>query len=267
MSTQYNSIQGPYDICRETSIACIERENVETAIKPYIRDAKVLELACGSGYYTYNFLRWGGASVVGVDISTNMMEEAKRRRPTDLSLKTEDRVKFILADCSKPTKYEDGPFDIVFGAWLLNYAPDRASLVEMYRNIELNLKPGGHFVGVTIPPTNDPRASINAECEARPLPEASGKLFYSVHNEVEDGLYFHVHAYTDLGDVAFDCYHLTSDTYEQAAREAGLKGMWEWGVTNVPQRYLEGKGEGGAGLKELKSYLTVPNYGILVIGK
>ena len=273
MSTQYNTIQGPYDLVRKKSIAIIEWENVHSTIAPYIRDANVLELACGSGFYTYSFLEWGARHVLAVDISPVMIEEAKRRRPASLpavnagSNEEKPAVDFLLADCSKPTAYPGGPFDVVFGAWLLNYAPDRAGLIEMFQNIAVNLKPGGHFVAVTVPPTNDPRANVEAECNARPLPDASGGLFYSVHHDVPDGIYFHVHGHTELGDVAFDCYHLTEDLHKEAAREAGLKGEWQWGVTSVPERYLRGEGPGGASFEELKTYVTVPNYGLLVIGK
>ena len=267
MSTQYNSIQAPYDACREKSIAFIEHENVHTTISPYIQNAHVLELACGSGFYTYSFLKWGARSVTAVDISPIMIEEAKRRRPADLHDEKENPIDFIVADCSKPTAYPDGPFDIVFGAWLLNYAPDKKRLVEMFENIAMNLKPGGHFVAVTVPPTNDPKESVDAELKARPPPIGSGALYYEVLNDVQDGIFFRVHGITDVGNFSFDCYHLTEDLHKEAAREAGLKGEWRWGVTSVPERYLKGEGPGGATLDELNTYITVPNYGLLVIGK
>lgn len=269
MSTQYDSIQGPYDYIRTLSIAFIERDNVKDTIAPYIRNARVLEFACGSGFYTYDFLEWGAASVVGVDISPTMLEEA--RRQGEKSAVGKDRatkdVKFILGDGSKPTVYEGGEFDIVFGAWFLNYAPDRAGLIDMFRNIYMNLKPGGHFVSVTCPPASDPEASVEAESNVRPPPEGSGGLYYHKLHDVEDGIYFHVHGKTPLGNVSFNCYHLRQEVYKEAAREAGLQGKQSWGVTSVPQRYLEGKGPGGASMTELESYLTVPNYGLLVVGK
>lgn len=46
-----------------------------------------------------------------------------------------------------------------------------------------------------------------------------------------------------------------------------MKGELEWGVTKVPERYLKGEGPGGAGLAELETYKTIPNYGVLVIVK
>ena len=264
MSTQYDNIQGPYDACRECSIAMIERENVETTVAPYIKNARVLELACGSGFYTYHFLKWGARSVTGVDISPVMIEEAKRRAPSDMMTGTVD---FKLADCSKVTSYEEEPFDIVFGAWLLNYAPDRAALVDMFRNIAINLKGGGRFVGITVPPTQDPAGSIEAEYKLRPPPEGSGFLVGYVAKDVEEGVYFHMHGDTKAGAVDFDCYHLRKDVYESAAREAGLRGKLEWGITSVPERYLRGEGPGGSSLRELESYQKVPNYGILTVAK
>ena len=79
MSTQYDNIQAPYDYIRTKTIAFIEHENVHTTIVPYIKDARVLELACGSGFYAFDILKWGASSVVGVDISHNMVEEARRK--------------------------------------------------------------------------------------------------------------------------------------------------------------------------------------------
>ncbi|KAL8874689.1 MAG: hypothetical protein Q9174_000029 [Haloplaca sp. 1 TL-2023] len=269
MSTQYNSIQGPYDYMRTLSIALIEHENVKDTIAPYIKNARVLELACGSGYYTYDLLRWGATSVVGVDISSTMLDEARRQgeRTGGSQDRAKKMVKFILGDGSKPTMYDGGEFDVVFGAWFLNYAPDRVGLTDMFRNVHMNLKPGGSFVSVTCPPTSNPEASMQAELAVRPPPEGSGALYYHKLHDVADGMYFHAHGHTPVGDISFDCYHLKQEVFEEAAKEAGFQGKLSWGVTSVPQRYLEGKGAGGASMRELESYLTVPNYGLLVVGK
>jgi SAM-dependent methyltransferase len=257
---QYDTIQGPYDYIRTASIAFIERENVQEAITPFISNARVLELACGTGFYTYSFLEWGASFVLGVDISSAMLNENRR-------IGERKEVSFIQADCSIPKAYDGGPFDIVFGAWLLNYAPDRAGLVNMFRNIALNLKDGGRFVSITVPPSSNPIDSMNAEREARPLPAGSGYLIYDYLRGVEDGIYFRVYGDTPVGECSFECYHLKKELYEEAAREAGLKGKLEWGVTKVPERYLKGEGPGGASLEELESYETIPNYGVLVIVK
>ncbi len=137
----------------------------------------------------------------------------------------------------------------------------------MFRNAVLNLKDGGHFVGITVAPTSDPTAFYEAEIQARPPPEGSGGLIYTKTGDVEDGVAVHCHGDTELGSVDIRGWCLRQDVYERAAREAGLKGDLRWEVTRVPERWLRGEGEGGASLEELRSYEEVPGYGFLVVAK
>lgn len=53
---------------------------MQTTVSPFNQNARLLELACESGFYTYDFLRWGARSVVGVDISPIMIDEAGKSR-------------------------------------------------------------------------------------------------------------------------------------------------------------------------------------------
>ncbi|PMD40232.1 S-adenosyl-L-methionine-dependent methyltransferase [Hyaloscypha variabilis F] len=237
----YDKLQRPYDYIRKSTIAAIERENVREAVASFIAKARILELACGSGFYTYKLLEWGASSVLGVDISSVMIDEARH--------------------------LEGGLFDIVFGAWLLNYAPDRTELIKMFRTIAMNLKGGGRFVGVTIVPSSNPLESLIAEAKIRPMPMGSGYIIHQYIKDVEDGIYINVHGDTPIGDLDFKCYHLKQEIHEEAAREAGLKGKFEWGVTKVPDGYLKEGVLGGASLAELETYRTLPHFGVLVIVK
>lgn len=260
MSTQYNTIQAPYDEWRTTSIALIERDNVRSAVAPYIKGSRVLDLACGSGFYTHQFIEWGADRVVCVDISSAMLDKATRGA-TDAS-----KVKFIEQDCSKAQVIDDGQFDLVFGAWLLNYAETKEGLVEMLRLVEVNLKDGGVFVGVTMVPTDDPRAFVKVERDVRPAPGGSGGLLLTVTEEVEDGVKVHVYADKETGEVNFDCWHLRKDVYEEAVRAGGLVGEVEWRTTSVTDEFSERR-EGGASREELESYRKVPHYGMVVVRK
>jgi len=238
---------------------------MQEAVAPFIKDARVLDLACGSGFYSYDFLKWGASKVVGIDISSAMIEEARSSHvPSDSNGAT---IEFKVADCSKPVPYEGRPFDLVSGAWLLNYAPSGRDMAEMFRTVALNLTDGGHFVAVTPPPTQDHTAFVEAERKARPLKKGgSGGLLCSVTGVVKDGIAFHVHADTRRGKVDFDCYHLRKEVCEASAREGGLSGELEWNVTAVPEEFLK-EGEGGASVEEVESYKVTPHFGVLVVAK
>ena len=263
MPTQYDTIQAPYDEMRKRSIALIERANVQSTVEPFIKNANVLDLACGSGFYSYDFLDWGASKVVGVDISSAMVNQARASASPRLPPGNKT-ISFQVADCSKPQAYEGGPFDLVFGAWLLNYAASGKDLTEMFHNVALNLKDGGRFVAVCPPARQDPTAYVKEERNLRP--EGSGGLLCEITKDVEDGILFHVYCHTESGDVNFDCYHLRKDVYEASAKEAGFRGEIKWSVTSVPNEFLTHR-RGGASIEEIESYKVTPHYGMLVVVK
>ena len=204
--------------------------------------------------------------MVGVDLSPAMIEGARAAASSQIP-SSSATIEFRIADCSKPVSYEGGPFDVVFGAWLLNCAPSGKDMVGMYRNVALNLKDGGHFVTVVPPPNQDPAAFVEAEAKARPSElGGSGGLICSVTGVVEDGAIYHAHADTRLGDVDFDGYYLRKAVYEASAREGGLCGELVWRVTTVPDEILKDR-RGGASVEEINSYKVTPHFGILVVAK
>ena len=139
MSNQYDNIGEAYNIKGELAVTLLQDANVEAVIKPYIRGARVLDLACGNGHHSRACIGWGASSVVGVDISPTMIDVARRST-------TSEKIVFEVADCSKPQKYRGGEYDLVFAGWLLNYAPSGSDMADMFRNVALNLKDGGSFI-------------------------------------------------------------------------------------------------------------------------
>ena len=139
MSTQYDNIGEAYNIKKELTYTLLQDANVEAVIKPYIGGARVLDLACGHGLHSRACIGWGASSVVGVDISSTMIDVARRST-------TSENIEYEVADCSKPKTYRGGEYDLVFAGWLLNYAPSGKDMANMFRNVALNLKDGGHFV-------------------------------------------------------------------------------------------------------------------------
>ncbi|KAI4126840.1 MAG: hypothetical protein LQ338_003550, partial [Usnochroma carphineum] len=258
MSTQYDAIVEPYDEMRKLPGEVVETYNMQQALAPYIQGSKVLDLACGTGHYSHQLISWGASQVVGVDISAGMVAAAKARASSD-------RVRFLVADCSIPTKFEDGPFDIVFAGWLLNYAPDKATMVDMFRNIRMNLKEGGRFFGVSPYPTEEPRRLNEIGFESKPL--FWKHLHVEPTGDVEDGVSARVTAEIQPEKVQFDNYHLKASVYEQAAKEGGMKGKFTWKPIIMPPDASRLYGRKETWETELAQYMKTPHFVVLVVEK
>ena len=106
-----------------------------------VTGARVLDVACGDGFYSRRLARLGAKSCVGVDASREMValgERAEAGEPLGCRYVHADVTEFVAP----------GQFDVVVAAYLLNYA---RSLDEMRRWCEIlyaNLAPGGRLVGV-----------------------------------------------------------------------------------------------------------------------
>src|SRR5690242_11743915 len=92
---------------------------------------RVLDLGCGTGDLTAQ-LALRGASVVGLDASAEMLEEARRKYPA-LELRQGDGQALDF----------EGELDAVFSNATLHWMPD-ADAVS--RGVARGLKPGGRFV-------------------------------------------------------------------------------------------------------------------------
>ena len=253
MSTQYDTIGASYNEIKKLPAAQVESYNFHKAAAPYAKGAKVLDLACGTGQDSGALLAMGAASVVGVDISRAMIEVAEASLS---SLSTSDKLRFQIGDCSKPVVFDGGPFDLVVGSWLLNYAPSAEEMTDMFRTVAMNLRDGGHFLAVTPHPTNDPRDHIERGASARPVQYGNITTFATA--DVEDGIATHLVAAMRPENVEFDAYHLRKDIYERCAREGGLEGELVWKPTELPA---------GEDAVSWKSYLEVPHFGILDVSK
>lgn len=101
---------------------------------------KVLELGCGEGVPALR-LAAGGANVVGIDISPNRVEVARRAAHD----RGERHAEFVVAD-AEDLPFGEGQFDVVCGQAILHHLDLERSLAEVARV----LKPDG--VAVFIEP-------------------------------------------------------------------------------------------------------------------
>jgi ubiquinone/menaquinone biosynthesis C-methylase UbiE len=110
---------------------------------------RVLDAGTGTGFAAIAAAR-KGARVVGVDLSSGMLELA-RRRLDELGL---DAIELVNGDATALPQHEGGSFDVVIGATVLLYMPADQALREWRRL----LRPGGS-VGLSVMKAGSPRAS------------------------------------------------------------------------------------------------------------
>lgn len=276
--TQYDSFSTAYDGVNDLPITRAIIPNVERLVKPHIQGGRVLELACGTGYFTKFLLDWGAASVVGVDVSQAMVNLAKAEMKS-AGPAYESKTKFMVADCSSPftvpaaaegggSAEEPEQFDLVFAAWLLNYAYDQATMTAMFSNIARHLKPTGRLVTVLPHPETDPMVCIDHV-------NAQHKLGYGYRVEVLNPLPsppggYHVHLYFDTNPVVdFGNYYLPMQIHEQGAKEGGMKGKLTWEEVQISSDYADVNRYMETPLPKgfLDEWLKYPDFGILVVEK
>ena len=107
-----------------------------------IKGRKVLDLACGSGCYTRKIKEMGASVAVGVDISEQMIKNAR-----SIELHQPLGIHYYIDNAS--TFVHDHEFDLVTAQYLFCYADSERKLLDFCVNIYKNTKPGGKFVSTT----------------------------------------------------------------------------------------------------------------------
>ncbi len=145
MNTQYAQIANAYEASFKIPL---RKESEGYSFFRLLGDPggkSVLDLACGTGFYTREIKKRGAETVVGVDNSEDMLriaEAVEAENPLGIRYVTQDIVNMDNL----------GSFDICTAMYLMNYAPDKASLVNMCKKIAENLKPGGRLISFQLNP-------------------------------------------------------------------------------------------------------------------
>lgn len=164
---------------------------------------KVLDLACGAGYFTRLIKNAGAKRVVGVDISKEMINLAEKDPLVG--------VEYILGDASNLKNIEE--FDEVVAGFLLHYAKTKEELFGMCVGAYNNLKNGGKFISLNrnplFPVAHYPQYGIILE-------QRKGAL--------QDGVSLNVTILPkNKPPVSFETFHWSKETYEEALSSAGFK--------------------------------------------
>lgn len=105
------------------------------ALFPPLEGKTVLDLGCGYGWHSKYAAEQGAASVLGLDLSERMIEEARRR---NASAAISYRVCGV-----EEYDYPENRYDFVISNLVLHYIAD---LDSVYQKVSRTLKPGGVFL-------------------------------------------------------------------------------------------------------------------------
>ena len=106
-----------------------------------VRGARIVDFACGDGFYSRRLKRLGAAETLGIDASAEMValaDRAEAAMPLGCRYRHGD-----VADAGAV-----GAFDLVVAAYLLNYARTRDELRRFCAVAFASLRPGGRLLGV-----------------------------------------------------------------------------------------------------------------------
>ncbi|MFA6421937.1 MAG: methyltransferase domain-containing protein [Candidatus Buchananbacteria bacterium] len=123
-----------------------------------LRNKKVLDLGCGSGFSS-RLLAENGAVVTGIDNSEKMLAMAK-----EYEIQKPPGIKYQLIDGDQKYAFDE-KFDLVTAAYFFHYASSEQQLKKFFLNAAGNLKSGGKLVAINNNPQN-PAADYKLGCES-----------------------------------------------------------------------------------------------------
>lgn len=213
----YDAIGGRYQDVKDLPSALAERAGVVAACGD-VTGLDVLDLACGTGFYTRVLGQLGARRVLGVDLSPAMIEAARQaQRAADGA---SARIDYQVQDASCLPVL--GSFPLITAVWLLNYATDERGLTAMLRSVRRNLADDGRFVGVTQSPWFDFAESRSWKYGWTFQPTARNEFGTTVH----------AIAHTDPL-IEFPARFARPEVYSRCARAAGLA-EFDWFPAAVP---------------------------------
>ncbi|MEY9873145.1 SAM-dependent methyltransferase [Streptacidiphilus sp. MAP12-33] len=224
---QYDAIGEAFDGFKSLPLVRYGEVPSFLAMVGEVSGRSVLDVACGTGFYSREFKRRGATDVLGVDISGEMIaaaRESERRDPLG--------VRYEVGDAAELTSV-DQRFDVAVAVQCLNYAPDIATLERMCRNIHAALVPGGEFFVFA------QRPDYGFDC---PSLERYGFRCEPTGEEIEVGPRVRVTALLEPEPISIVAAVPRREVYEESLRAAGFSEV-EWVPVQVSE---EGVKEFGA---------------------
>ncbi|MFJ9174834.1 class I SAM-dependent methyltransferase [Streptomyces sp. NPDC102360] len=178
----------------------------------------VVDLACGTGFYSRLFKRRGATDVYGVDVSGEMVDVARRIESTDPL-----GVRYAVGDVATSDALGVRRYDIATAVNLLNYAETVDTMAAMCRAIHDAIRPGGTFYALNQSPDYDFDG---------PSPRPYGFHCELEGSRVEVGPRVRVTAFLDPEPVSFVAGLPRREVYAEALTRAGFTDV-SWSPLSV----------------------------------
>lgn len=189
--------------------------------RPFVIDAlgslegtHVLDLGCGEGYVARLIAAAGAASVFGIDLSSEMVQSARRSMPPDGAC----AMTFETGDATTFTAFTRAHYDRIIAVFLFNYMT-RAQMTTVLRAVRQRLAPGGRFL-FTVP---HPCFPYMRSAAAPFFFDTEGRDYFAGVDTTYEGRIWR----RDGEGVPVRCVHKTFGDYFTALAEAGFTGLPE----------------------------------------
>ncbi|MFD4240561.1 class I SAM-dependent methyltransferase [Streptomyces sp. NPDC058525] len=186
----------------------------------------VLDIACGTGFYSRELRRRGASRVFGFDISGAMVDAAEaieQAEPLGIAYEVGDTASL---------RTFDEPFDVAVAVQAFNYAQNVAEIEQMMRNIHRSLNPGASFFLFVQSPDFDFDG---------PSLSKYGFLCESTGKDSEIGRGIRLTALLEP-PVSFEATVPSQETYEKTLTAAGFSAI-EWVRLDVSEAGVQEFGE------------------------
>ncbi len=181
------------------------------SLLPNLRGKRILDLGCGCGWFARWARQQGAGSVLGLDVSRNMLERAREST-------SDNAIEFRRIDLEE-TEFPEDSFDLVFSALALHYIQN---LPRIFNAVNRALREDGGFVFSIEHPI------FTASRNAQWIASIDGAKTWPVDSYSDEGP-----RTTDWLAKGFTKQHRTFSTVINALLGAGfhLTKIEEWGPT------------------------------------
>lgn len=176
-----------------------------------VTSKRFLDVACGEGRLSRALMDMGAKSVVGTDISAEMINRAQQQNLPD-SDEYWKNLTFEVQDACNDSFSLPSPVDLATAMYLFHYAETEENLAQMCNFLSRNLKPGGRFLTYTINP------DFNFENQYPDMEKIFGFRY-----EINEAQSYHL----VIGDFKARMWQWSRAAHERCLKHAGFTNiMW-----------------------------------------